>query len=50
MIECPVLDWSCPYCDERTGKCTMQKCGDGDPRRECDAFAWIECDDYEDAE
>lgn len=50
MFECPVLDWSCPYFDKKTEKCTMKECGDGDPRRECDAFAWVDYDDYDEWE
>ena len=39
-IECPIYDYSCPYCVG--GNCCMKEMDGADPREECDAFFGME--------
>ena len=39
-LECPIYDYSCPYCVR--GDCCMEEMDGADPREECDAFFGME--------
>lgn len=39
-IECPIYDYSCPYCVG--GNCCMEEMDGADPHEECDAFFGME--------
>ena len=39
-LECPIYDYSCPYCVR--GDCCMEEMDGTDPREECDAFFGME--------
>ena len=40
-IECPVCDFSCPYCST-FGYCQMFEEEGAEPYNECDAFCYLE--------
>lgn len=38
LRECPMQDYSCPYWDWRTHKCTMYAETECEPSEECDSY------------
>lgn len=47
LYDCPMNDYTCPYFDMDEGMCAMEKVGDGDPHKECDAWFGIEDEEEE---
>ena len=44
-ILCPVGDFTCPYCADKTWHCLMMEMDGCDPREGCDAFYGLDDDE-----